>query len=90
MPRPKALVAAGWLQGACAPPPMPSILYSAELLHVNRLHHFLAVCDRGFLESLTAAEFLYDTGFFKLALEFLEGSFDLFAFFYLYDNHIIS
>ncbi len=56
-------------------------LYGTELLHVNRFHHLLAVCYRGFLKSLTAAELFDDTGFFELALEFFERSFYLFAFF---------
>ncbi len=64
-------------------------LYGAELLHVDSLHHFFAVGDGGLLESLTAAEFFYNAGFFKLTFEFLEGAFDEFAFFYLYDYHIL-
>ena len=46
-------------------------LYRAELLHVNRFHHFFAVGDRGFLESLTGAELFDDTGAFVFAFEFL-------------------
>lgn len=61
--------------------------YAAELLHVYGLHHLLSVGDRGLLERLTAAEFLNNAGFFKLALEFFEGSFNVLAFFNLNDNH---
>jgi len=62
-------------------------LYLAQFLHVNGLHHLLAVGYRRFLESLAAAEFLYDTGFFKFAFEFFESFFDVVALFYLYDDH---
>ena len=65
------------------------ILYGAELLHVDGLHHLLAVGDGGFLESLTATQFFNDAGFFKFTFEFLKRSFDEFAFFYLYDDHIL-
>ncbi len=65
-------------------------LYRTEFLNVNSLHHFLAVGYAGLLESLTAAEFFYDAGFFKLTLELLKGAFDGFAFFYLYYNHVVT
>ena len=59
----------------------------AQFLHVNGLHHLLAVGDGGFFECLTAAQFFYDAGFFKFALEFLQRLFDVVALFNLYDNH---
>lgn len=62
-------------------------LYKAKLLHVNCLHHLLAVGDGGLFESLTAAELFYDTGFFEFTFEFLERFLDVVAFFNLYDNH---
>lgn len=49
------------------------ILYQTKFLHVNGLHHLLAVGDGGLFESLTAAEFLYDTGFSNLRLNFLRA-----------------
>lgn len=61
----------------------------AQFLHVNGLHHLLAVGDGRLLKSLTAAQFFYDAGFFKFTFEFLKRSFDEFAFFYLYDDHIL-
>ncbi len=64
------------------------LLYRTELLHVDRFHDFFAVGDRGLLESLAAAKFFYNAGFFKFTFEFLECSFDELTFFYLYDNHI--
>ena len=64
------------------------VLYGAKLLNVNRLHHLLAICYRRLLERLTAAQFFHDAGFLKFTFELLEGSFDKFAFFYLYDDHI--
>lgn len=63
--------------------------YGTELLHVNRFHHFLAVSNRRLLESLTAAKFFYNAGFFKFTFEFLQSAFDVLAFFYLYDNHFL-
>ena len=48
----------------------------AQFLHVNGLHHLLAVGDGGFFECLTAAQFFYDAGFFKFALEFLQRLLD--------------
>lgn len=65
------------------------ILYQTKFLHVNGLHHLLAVGDGGLFESLTTAEFLYDTGFFEFTFEFLESFFDVVAFFNLYDNHFL-
>ena len=38
------------------------ILNQAKFLHVNSLHHFLAVGDAGLFKCLTATQFLYDTG----------------------------
>ena len=64
-------------------------LNKTELLHVNRLHHFLAVCYRGFFKRLTAAEFLYDAGFFEFAFESFESLLDVVAFFDLYDDHFL-
>ncbi len=58
-----------------------------QLLYVDSFHHFLTVGHAGLLESLTAAEFLYNTGSFKFAFEFLESSLNVFAFFNLYDYH---
>ena len=61
----------------------------AQVLHVNRLHHLLAVGNRGFLERLAAAEFLYNAGTLVFTLELLESLFDVFALFDLYDNHVL-
>ena len=56
--------------------------YRTKLLNVDGFHHFLAVYNRGFLESLAAAKFFHDAGFFKFAFEFFERYFDVFDFFY--------
>jgi len=64
-------------------------LYAAQLLHVDGLHHLLAVGDRGLLECLTRAQFFNHAGAFKFTFEFLESTLDVLAFFYLYNNHII-
>ena len=58
----------------------------AELLNVNGLHHLFAVAYRRLLKGLTAAELLDDAGLLEFTFEFLEGSFDVLAFFDLYDN----
>lgn len=50
---------------------MRLILYGAELLNVYGLHHFLAVGNRRFLESLACAEFLDNAGLFEFTFEFL-------------------
>lgn len=68
---------------------MRLLLDCAELLHIHRLHHLLAVAYRWLFKSLAAAQFLNNTGFFKFALEFLQRSFDVLAFFYLYDYHFV-
>ena len=64
-----------------------SILYQTKLLNVNRLHHLLAICNRRLLESLTGTKLFHNTCFFKFTLEFLKRSFNVLAFFNLYDNH---
>ena len=66
------------------------LFVGAQMLDVNGLHHFLAVGDGGFLESLTGADFFDHTGLFGFTFEFLQGAFDVFAFFYGYDNHDLS
>ncbi len=48
---------------------------------------FFAVGHRWLFKSLAAAQLLNDAGLFKLTFEFLKCSFDVLAFFYLYDNH---
>ncbi len=63
------------------------LLYRAKLLHIDRLHHLLAVGYRGLLEGLAATELFNDASLFKFTLEFLQSAFDVLAFFYLYDNH---
>ena len=62
-------------------------LVETELLHVDSLHHFLAVGHRGLLESLTGTELAHDARLLKFTFEFLESFLDVLAFFYLYDNH---
>ena len=64
-------------------------LDGAELLHVDSLHHLLAVDYGGLLESLAAAELFHDAGFLKFALELLQSAFNVLAFFNLYDNHLV-
>ena len=55
---------------------------------VNSLHHFLAVDNRRFLEGLTCTEFFDNAGALVFTFEFFESFLDVFAFFYLYDDHL--
>ena len=64
-----------------------SILNGTQLLNIDCLHHLLTVDDRRLLESLTATQLFNDAGLFKFALEFLERTFDVLAFFNWYDDH---
>lgn len=57
------------------------------MLHVDGLHHLLAVGDRRLLESLTATKLFNNACLLIFTLEFFEGSLDVFAFLDLYDNH---
>lgn len=63
------------------------LLSLTKFLHVDGLHHFLAVGHARLLKSLTATQFFYDTGFLEFALELLESLLNVLAFFYLYDYH---
>ena len=58
-----------------------------ELLHIDGAFHGEALENGGLVELLTGAEFLHYAGLFKLTLELLQGSLDVFAFFYGYYNH---
>lgn len=60
------------------------------MLLVDRFEAGLTLADRRLREFLAVAEFAYNTGFLELLLEFLEGFFDGFAFFYCnYDHEIL-
>ncbi len=60
----------------------------AKFLNVYRFHHFLTISHTGLLESLTTAQFFNHTCFFVFTFKFLEGFFDILAFFYLYYDHL--
>ena len=59
-----------------------------EGLHIDGVLHGETLANAGFVELLTAAEFFYDTGSFKLSLKLFEGAFDVLAFLYGYYNHL--
>lgn len=63
------------------------IFVLAQLLNIDSLHNLLAVCYRWLFECLAATEFFNDSCALKFALEFLEGFFNVLAFFNGYDNH---
>ena len=52
-----------------------------QVLDIDGLLSAFPIDDGRFGEFLTVAEFFHDTSFFKFSLEFLESSFDVFAFF---------
>jgi hypothetical protein len=55
---------------------------------VSRTQHNISALDRSFGEVLTLAQSTKHARFFKFLFEFLEGTIDVFAFFYGYDQHI--
>lgn len=57
------------------------------MLHVDSLHHLLAVGHRRLLEGLASAKLLDDTGFLIFTFEFLQRAFDVITIFYGYNNH---
>lgn len=65
------------------------IVVLMEFLNVDSLHHFLAVYHRRLVELLTCAQFLHNASSLILSFEFLQGSFDVLAFFNLNDNHFV-
>lgn len=60
-----------------------------QLLYVNGVFFSQTFQYGGLVELLTGAKFFYNTGFFEFSLEFFEGAFNVFAFFYLYYDHFV-
>lgn len=58
-----------------------------KLLNIDSTLSLKSLDYRGFVKLLTSTQFLYDTGFLKFSFEFLQGFFNVFAFFYGYYNH---
>ena len=52
--------------------------------------HLEALQYRGLVELLTGTELFDDTSLFELSLKLLEGLLDVLAFFYRYNNHLLS
>ena len=65
-------------------------LLKAEFLHVNGLLVGHTLFHGRLLEVLAGTHLADGTGLFEFALEFLERSLDIFAFFDLYDNHAFT
>ena len=65
------------------------LLVAVHVLHVDGVHHGLALCNGGLREVLTTAELLQDTRTLVFTLELLQGALDVFALFYRHDNHNI-
>ena len=53
------------------------------------MFHLQALQYRGLVELLTSAELLDNTSLLELSLKLLEGLFDVLAFFYGYNNHLL-
>ena len=64
------------------------LLVLTQALNVYGTLHLEALYFRRLVELLTATELLDNAGLLKFSLEFLKGSFDVFALFYGYYNHV--
>lgn len=72
------------------PPATKSLLFVlTKLLYIHSFHHLLAVRNRRLFKRLATAQFFHDAGAFIFTFELLESSFDVLAFFYLYDDHCL-
>ena len=63
--------------------------YLLKLLNVNGTFSLQTVDYRRLVELLSSSQFLYNTCLLKFSLEFLQRSFNVFAFFYWYYNHFV-
>ena len=63
------------------------LFLETKLLNIDGLLKCYALLDGRLLEVLTGTHLTDGTGLFELALEFFQGSFDVFAFFDGYDDH---
>ena len=66
------------------------IIMGMHLLHINSVLHLNTLKLRGLIELLTSAELLNDTGLIEFTFEFLNGAFDILAFFYGYYDHCMT
>lgn len=66
-----------------------SVFFAVQTLYVDSMLLSQTLQNRRFVELLTGAKFLYDTGFLEFSLEFFEGAFNIFAFLYGYYNHFL-
>ena len=65
------------------------LFFPSEFLDVDRFLNLLSSLYRKLGERLPLAKLPYDTSLFELPLEFFEGSFNVFAFFYWYYDHSV-
>ena len=63
------------------------LLGGVQVLHIDGLHHLLAVDDAGLLKLLTLAQLLDNASALGFSLKFLQGALDVLAFFNWNDNH---
>ena len=66
----------------------PLLLVSTELVHIDGMLHLHALGHRWFLKFPAPSHFLDDACSLCLSLELLEGSFNVLALFYRYNNHL--
>ena len=66
------------------------IVVRMQLLHIDCVHHFLTSYGAGLVELLATTKLFDDTGLVEFAFEFLNGAFDILAFFYGYYDHCMT
>ena len=68
--------------------PCGLLLVLTKALNVYGTLHLEALYFRGLVELLTTTEFLHYASLLEFSLKFLESSFNVFALFYRYYNHV--
>lgn len=63
------------------------LVLKAEMLYIDGLHLGHTTPLRGLLKILACAKLADSPSLLELSLEFLQCAFDVFTFFYGYDNH---
>lgn len=63
------------------------VALALQLLHVNRLQHFLAALHRRLGKLLTAAQLTHDASLLKFTLQLFQRALNVLAFFYGYNDH---
>ena len=66
------------------------LFLETEMLHIDSLLMSNSLLDGRLLEVLAGAHFAHGAGLLELALEFLQGPFDVFAFFNRNNDHAFT